>query len=63
MCTGLKTYCDGVAQREGCEASWIRLIVEKPFGQDLESSEVGRVWARDGANGERFQAGSSKRHA
>ena len=36
VCAGLKKYCDGVPERP---ASWTRLIVEKPFGRDLESSE------------------------
>lgn len=39
VCTGLKTYCDVVAARQGSKSFWIRLIVEKPFGRDLESSE------------------------
>ncbi|EFN53828.1 hypothetical protein CHLNCDRAFT_36395 [Chlorella variabilis] len=36
VCTGLKTYCDGLPSVEG---SWIRVVVEKPFGLDLQSSE------------------------
>eukprot|EP00887_Chlorella_sp_A99_P005935 scaffold29.g5935.t1 len=36
VCTGLKTHCNDMEEREG---SWIRLIVEKPFGRDLASSE------------------------
>ncbi|PSC70121.1 glucose-6-phosphate 1-cytoplasmic isoform [Micractinium conductrix] len=36
VCSGLKTYCDALPSTEG---SWIRVIVEKPFGKDLGSSE------------------------
>ena len=35
-CAGLKQYCDTVPDVEG---SWIRVIVEKPFGSDVDSSE------------------------
>lgn len=37
VCKRLKENCDG-----GCKSpeSWIRLIVEKPFGHDLASSEA-----------------------
>ncbi|KAL4419711.1 hypothetical protein ABPG75_006809 [Micractinium tetrahymenae] len=36
VCSGLKTYCDALPKTEG---SWLRVIVEKPFGRDLSSSE------------------------
>ena len=34
--TPKQTYCDGLPSVEG---SWIRVVVEKPFGLDLQSSE------------------------
>jgi len=37
VCKGLKEHCDGGSDLSG---SWIRLIVEKPFGHDLASSEA-----------------------
>lgn len=37
VCKGLKTHCDNVFPSP---ESWIRVIVEKPFGKDLQSSEV-----------------------
>jgi len=39
VCTGLSTHCNnlGPAAHSG---SWVRVIVEKPFGSDLESSEA-----------------------
>jgi glucose-6-phosphate 1-dehydrogenase len=36
VCKGLKTYCDNVSSAHG---SWIRVIAEKPFGRDVDSSE------------------------
>ncbi|KAI3425139.1 hypothetical protein D9Q98_008910 [Chlorella vulgaris] len=36
VCAGLKEHCDNLRSVEG---SWIRVIVEKPFGHDLQSSE------------------------
>ncbi|KAG7674860.1 hypothetical protein Ndes2526B_g07698 [Nannochloris sp. 'desiccata'] len=36
VCKGLKTYCDNVSSAPG---SWIRVIAEKPFGRDVDSSE------------------------
>lgn len=35
-CAGLKEYCDSMPHVEG---SWIRVVVEKPFGRDVDSSE------------------------
>ena len=35
-CRGLKEHCDGGSDQPG---SFIRVIVEKPFGRDLDSSE------------------------
>ena len=39
MCEGIKRNCTA---QKGCakKGSWLRLIVEKPFGMDLESSEA-----------------------
>ena len=37
VCKGLKLYCDDVASTS--PKSWIRVIVEKPFGRDVQSSE------------------------
>jgi len=37
VCRGLKNNCDGIS-RDNPE-NWIRLIVEKPFGRDTDSSE------------------------
>jgi len=36
VCQGLKHHCDGISSTSG---SWIRVIVEKPFGRDVDSSE------------------------
>lgn len=36
MCKGIKENCSDVGKAEG---SWMRLVVEKPFGKDLQSSE------------------------
>ena len=36
MCAGLKAHCDKLPAGRG----WIRVVVEKPFGQDLDSSEA-----------------------
>ena len=36
VCKGIKENCDELPDREG---SWLRVVVEKPFGKDLESSE------------------------
>lgn len=36
VCKGLKEFCDTVSDSP---ESWIRVIVEKPFGKDVESSE------------------------
>lgn len=36
VCKGIKENCDKIPDREG---SWLRIVVEKPFGKDLESSE------------------------
>jgi glucose-6-phosphate 1-dehydrogenase len=38
VCDGLKQYCDDIQGPP--ESSWIRVIVEKPFGRDLMSSEL-----------------------
>lgn len=37
VCAGLKKYCDDVPS--DVPGSWIRVIVEKPFGRDVFSSE------------------------
>lgn len=37
VCAGLKKNCTEMATSG--EGSWLRLVVEKPFGMDLESSE------------------------
>lgn len=36
VCKGLKEHCNSIACLPG---SWIRVIVEKPFGRDVDSSE------------------------
>ncbi len=36
VCKGIKENCDKLPDKEG---SWLRVVVEKPFGKDLESSE------------------------
>ena len=36
VCEGLKKYCDGVTDNP---KSWIRVVVEKPFGRDVDTSE------------------------
>jgi glucose-6-phosphate 1-dehydrogenase len=38
VCEGIKRNCTNM---KACakEGSWLRLVVEKPFGMDLESSE------------------------
>ena len=36
VCTGLKEYCDNLSEAPG---SWIRVIAEKPFGRDVDTSE------------------------
>ena len=39
-CVGLKKYCDSTShQSSSSSSSWIRVIVEKPFGRDVDSSE------------------------
>lgn len=41
VCRGLKENCDSIAGYEDSDGkeSWIRVIVEKPFGRDVDSSE------------------------
>lgn len=39
VCTGLKKNCTSMASSSHSK-SFLRLIVEKPFGKDLESSEI-----------------------
>ena len=36
VCKGIKENCTNLPDKEG---SWLRVVVEKPFGKDLESSE------------------------
>ena len=36
VCAGLKAHCDKLPAGPG----WIRVVVEKPFGKDLETSEA-----------------------
>jgi glucose-6-phosphate 1-dehydrogenase len=38
VCRGLKQHCDMIPTAVS-EGSWIRVIVEKPFGRDVDSSE------------------------
>jgi glucose-6-phosphate 1-dehydrogenase len=38
VCRGLKTHCDGITLDH--DENWIRVIIEKPFGSDTESSEA-----------------------
>jgi glucose-6-phosphate 1-dehydrogenase len=37
VCAGLRRHC---ARGSAVEGSWVRVIVEKPFGRDLASSEA-----------------------
>jgi glucose-6-phosphate 1-dehydrogenase len=37
VCRGLKSNCDGISRAN--PENWIRLIVEKPFGRDTDTSE------------------------
>jgi glucose-6-phosphate 1-dehydrogenase len=37
VCAGIKRNCTEMGS--STEGSWLRLVVEKPFGMDLESSE------------------------
>lgn len=37
VCKGIKENCAELPDREG---SWLRVVVEKPFGKDLDSSEA-----------------------
>lgn len=37
VCAGLKKNCANIKMAGG--GSWLRLVIEKPFGMDLESSE------------------------
>ena len=37
VCSGIKKNCSQM--KDTGEGSWLRLIIEKPFGMDLESSE------------------------
>lgn len=39
VCAGLRKHCDSVATNAEPERSWVRIVVEKPFGRDLQSSE------------------------
>lgn len=39
VCEGLKRNCDTILRDDMNEENWIRIIVEKPFGRDTESSE------------------------
>ena len=39
VCAGLRRHCAEVATRAEPGRSWVRIVVEKPFGRDLQSSE------------------------
>ena len=39
MCAGLRARCSDLGP-DAHPSSWTRVIVEKPFGRDLESSEA-----------------------
>lgn len=39
VCEGLKRNCDSILEEGMNEENWIRIIVEKPFGRDTDSSE------------------------
>lgn len=40
VCAGIKRHCDRVASDAEPSRSWVRVVVEKPFGKDLASSEL-----------------------
>lgn len=39
VCKGLSEECQDLGP-DSCPSSWVRVIVEKPFGNDLASSEA-----------------------
>ncbi|KAL6766229.1 GLD1 [Auxenochlorella protothecoides x Auxenochlorella symbiontica] len=39
VCRGLKEHCSSIATSSEPGRSWVRVVVEKPFGKDLQSSE------------------------